>query len=77
MPLNWKPSKVFYGWWIVGASAVIALYTGGSIYYGFTVIFEPIANEMGWSYTQISVAASIRNVEADVLAPIIGILVDR
>ena len=68
---------MFYGWWIVSASVVIALYTGGVVYYGFTALFEPIANEMGWSYTQVSLAASLRNMEADLLAPVIGILADR
>ena len=77
MRLNWKPSKVFYGWWIVCATFLIALYVGGVIFYGFTAIFEPIANEFGWSYTQISLAASLRGLEASLLAPIIGILVDR
>jgi MFS family permease len=44
---------------------------------GFTSLIEPIASEMGWSYTQISVAASLRNMEASLLAPLTGILVDR
>ena len=47
--MNWKPRKVFYGWWVAGASFFIALYVGGIIYYGFTAIFEPIAEEFGWS----------------------------
>jgi len=68
---------VFYGWWIVGASFVIALYIGGVIFYGFTAIFEPIAHELGWSYTQISLAASLRGLEMGLLAPLSGILVDR
>ena len=74
---KWSPSKVFYGWWIVGASAFIALYVAGAIAYGFTAIFEPIVDEMGWSYTQVSLAASLRGLETGLLAPLIGILVDR
>ena len=77
MRSKWKPSKVFYGWWIVGACFFIALYLGGIVYYGFTAIFEPIANEFGWSYTQISFAASIRGLETALFAPLAGILVDR
>ena len=72
-----KSSRPFFGWWIVGASFLIALYVGGVLFYGFTAIFEPIANEMGWSYTQISLAASIRGMEMGLLAPLMGILVDR
>jgi len=77
MPFNWKPPRIFYGWWIVGASFLIALCVGGAVFYGFTAIFEPIANEFGWSYTQISFAASLRGLEMGILAPIVGILADR
>lgn len=72
-----KPHKIFYGWWLVAASFPIALYVAGAIFYGFTAIFEPIANEMGWSYAQVSFASSLRGLESGLLAPLIGILVDR
>lgn len=77
MRLIFKPPKIFYGWWIVGACFLIALYTSGVVFYGFTAIFEPIAEEFGWSYTEISLAASIRGLEAGLLAPVIGMFVDR
>jgi MCP family monocarboxylic acid transporter-like MFS transporter 13 len=79
MPLNldWKPRRIFYGWWIVGACFVISLYGGGVVFYGFTALFEPLANEFGWSYAQISFAASLRGLEAGLLAPLVGVLVDR
>ncbi|MFC1913543.1 MFS transporter [Chloroflexota bacterium] len=68
---------MFFGWWIVAASFFIALYTGGAIFYGFTAIFEPIVSEFDWSYTQISLAASLRGLEMGLLAPLTGIFVDR
>ncbi|MBA7584611.1 L-lactate transporter [subsurface metagenome] len=68
---------MFYGWWIVGVCFLIALYVGGVIFYGFTAIFEPIANEFGWSYAQISLASSLRGLEVGLLAPLMGLLVDR
>ncbi len=74
---NRNPFKIFYGWWIVGASFFIALYVGGVVFYGFTAFFEPIANETGWSYTQISLAASLRGLEIGLLSPFVGILADR
>ena len=77
MSLTWKPFNLFYGWWIVAASFLIALYVGGVVFYGFTAFFEPIANDMGWSYTQISLAASLRGLEIGLLSPFVGILADR
>ncbi|MBI4303264.1 MAG: MFS transporter [Chloroflexi bacterium] len=69
--------KVFYGWYVVGACLLITLYTSGVVYFGFTSIFEPLAEEFGWSYAQISVAASLRGLEVGLLAPLVGLLVDR
>ncbi len=77
MSSSFKSHKIFYGWWLVAASFPIALYVAGAVFYGFTAIFEPIANEMGWGYAQISFASSIRGLESGLLAPLIGIMVDR
>ncbi len=77
MHLNQRPPKVFYGWWIVGACVFILLYTSGVIHFGFTAVVEPIAEEFGWSYAQISLASSLRGLEMGLLAPLVGFLVDR
>lgn len=69
--------RVFYGWWIVLACFMISFYVGGVIFFGFTAFFEPIREELGWSYTQISLASSLRGLEMGIFAPLIGVLVDR
>ena len=70
-------ASIFYGWWIVLACFLIAFYVGGALFYGFTAFFEPIVEEFGWSYTQVSIAFSLRGLEMGMLAPITGFLVDR
>jgi sugar phosphate permease len=77
MPSKRKHHAIFYGWWIVGSSSLLQLLTGGFVTLGFTAFFEPIADEFGWSYTQISLAASLRGLEAGLLAPLVGFLIDR
>jgi OFA family oxalate/formate antiporter-like MFS transporter len=72
-----KNHKVFYGWWIVGAGFLIAMYVSGFINFSFTAVFEPIASNFGWSYAQVSFAASLRGLQTGFLAPIVGLLVDR
>lgn len=72
-----KNHKVFYGWWIIGAGFLIAMYVSGFINFSFTAVFEPIASDFGWSYAQVSFAASLRGLETGILAPIVGLLVDR
>ena len=69
--------NIFYGWWVVFACFLIAFYIGGTAVFGFTAFFEPIAQETGWSHTQISIAASFRGLEMGILAPIMGFLVDH
>ena len=74
---NFGKGKVFYGWWVVGACFFISLYTGGVVVFSFTALFEPIANQFGWSYTQISLAATLQSFMQGLVAPLMGLLVDR
>ena len=69
--------NLYYGWWIVFACFLIAFYVAGIIFYGFTAFVEPLVAEFGWSYAQISFAASLRGLEMGILAPLVGFLVDR
>ena len=59
------------------ACFLIGLYVGGTIFYGFTAFFEPIRREFGWTYAQISLAASLRGLEMGIFAPFVGFLADR
>ncbi|MFC1910272.1 MFS transporter [Chloroflexota bacterium] len=77
MDSNRKPPRVFYGWYIVGACLLMIIYNSGIVHYGFTAVIEPLAQEFGWSYAQISLAASLRGLEVGLLAPVLGYLVDR
>jgi MFS transporter, OFA family, oxalate/formate antiporter len=69
--------QVYYGWWIVIACFFMNLYVGGIVFFSFTAFFEPIQREFGWSYTQISLASSLRGLEMGIFAPVVGVLVDR
>jgi len=69
--------NLYYGWWIVFACFLNAFYVAGIIFYGFTAFVEPLVAEFGWSYAQISFAASLRGLEMGILAPLVGFLVDR
>jgi MFS family permease len=68
---------MFYGWWIVIASFFIGLLVSGIIFYGFTAFFEPILREFNWTYTEVSLASSIRGMEMGILGPLVGYLADR
>ena len=71
------PRKMFYGWWIVAANAVITFYVAGTFFYSFGAFINPLKNAFGWSTAQIALAFSIRSAEAGPLAPVAGYFVDR
>lgn len=70
-------TKIFYGWWIVAAAFFIGFYNAGIVIFGFTAFFDPIVNEFGWSYAQVSLAASLRGAETGLVSPVLGFFVER
>jgi MFS family permease len=70
-------SRVFYGWYIVGACVLISVYCAGIVTRSFTVLIEPIVEEFHWSYALVSFAASISGLESGLLSPVVGFLFDR
>ena len=68
---------LFYGWWIVIACWIITIYGSGIFFYGFSVFFQPIVTEFGWSRAVTSGAFALSQAEGFVEGPIIGPLVDR
>jgi len=72
-----RKKRVFYGWWIVLASAILSFFAGGTFYYGFTVFFNPIRHEFGWTAALTSIAFTLQRLEQGVLGPVVGFLADR
>ena len=69
--------KIFYGWWIVAVCFFFALCVASIAFFGFTAFFDPLVREFGWSYAQVSLAASLRGLEMGIFAPFLGFFVDR
>jgi MFS family permease len=70
-------ANLFFGWWVVFASAAVLFLTGGTFFYGFGALFNPMVNEFGWSRAATSFAFSLRSEVGGIAAPIVGFLVDR
>ena len=68
---------MFYGWYIVAASAFIGAFIGGTTMRGFTALVDPMVVTFGWSYAQISLAMTLRGVESGVMNPFMGAVADR
>jgi sugar phosphate permease len=76
LPLK-RQRTFFYGWWVVIVCVIIQFYLGGVFYQGFSALFNPLVEEFGWSYAMVSLAFTFRGFEAGIMAPVVGILVDR
>ena len=69
--------KPFYGWFIVAASVAMNCYLSIAFFQGFQVFFLPMVKEFGWSRAATSGAFSLRQLENGILAPLVGVLVQR
>jgi sugar phosphate permease len=69
--------RVYYGWWIVFASATIVFLSAGTFFYGFGALIGPLTDEFGWSRAAVSAAFSLRTEVGGVAAPVVGFAADR
>lgn len=70
-------SRIFFGWYLVAACVAINTYLSTAYFQGFQVFFLPIEREFGWTRTQMSGAFALRQLETGVMAPLLGIMVDK
>ena len=74
---NIKSNKIFYGWYIVAASA-INNGIGGSVHWkGFTVFFIPLSQSLGLTSAQTAIPFALSRAENGILGPITGWLLDK
>jgi MFS family permease len=69
--------KIFYGWRMVAAGSGIQFLQAALLHQAFGAYFAVLAEELGWSKTALSGAAALQPMEAAVLGPVLGWVVDR
>jgi MFS family permease len=72
-----RQGRFFYGWWVVAVTSVLGMFGNGSISSGFPRFFEPIRQDLGISYTSMSLVFSLARAEGGMGGPVVGWLVDR
>jgi len=65
-------SRVFFGWWTVLTAGFLAFWAEGYFSYGFSALFKPIANELGFNRAVTYVAAGIMRLDSAVESPLTG-----
>ena len=71
-----KRPTIFYGWFLLAAAFLIVA-TGYSMRYSFSVFYDDLLDEFGWSRASTSLAFSISLLVYGISSPIGGSLVDR
>src|SRR5512139_4263783 len=69
--------RVFYGWYMVGASCAMQFVQSTLLLQSFGAYFAVLRDDRGWSKTELSGAAALHQLEAAVLGPVIGWFIDR
>jgi len=67
----------FYGWRITAASFTILFVSVGTGLYAPPVFLVPLQEQFGWSRAQISAGGAIGALVSGVLAPLVGVWIDR
>ncbi len=69
--------KFFYGWRMVGAACAIQFLLAAFLTQALGLYIAVLSDEMGWSKTTLSGAAALQSVEAAIIGPILGWIMDR
>ena len=72
-----KRPGIFFGWYIVAGGFVLNAILGGLMFHAFGLYVVEFVEEFGWSRTALSIAFSIQMVEAGLLGPIQGFVLDK
>lgn len=70
-------SNIFFGWWTVLATGIIAGWGAGVWSYGFSSYFMPMQEHFGWTRAQVSAAHSLGKLEGGVEGPFGGYFTDK
>jgi sugar phosphate permease len=72
-----RTSGLFYGWYIVGAAALIQVLQNGLLTQGYGTYIPILREEFGWSSAALAAAFSLQRVESGLLGPLQGWMLDR
>jgi MFS family permease len=75
--MNRGDRKIFYGWWIVVASAVGLFWGVPVTVFSFSVFLKPVMQDFHANRAQVSLAYTLAAVVAAFAAPPLGWLIDR
>ena len=77
IPLVRKARGAYYGWWVLSATFVLGVLSGGIFSHSNAIFFGPIKRDLGLNSTQTSLIFSLVRAEGSFAGPIVGRFVDK
>lgn len=75
--LRGRWSDVYYGWRMVAVGSILRVLGGGLYFYGFSVFFLPLSQDLGLSRASTSLVFSLARAQGAFEGPIAGYYMDR
>src|SRR5687768_6449627 len=72
-----RSGGIFYGWWIVAASAGLQLLQTGLMQQAYGAYVSVLRADFGWSATALAFGYSLQPAQNGLLGPIQGWMIDR
>jgi len=69
--------RIFHGWWMVGAGCAMQFVLSSLLLQSFGAYVAVLRDDRGWSKTELAGAAALHQVEAAILGPLLGWVIDR
>jgi len=69
--------RLFYGWWIGGASFLVLLITVGIGLYTPPIFLVPLQDHFGWSRAAIAGGGALGALTAGIMGPLVGVWINR
>lgn len=70
-------SRLFYGWRMIAIGAALRMLGGGLYYYGFSVFFLPLSQDLGLNRAATSLVFSLARAQGAFESPVAGYFLDR
>ena len=69
--------RIFYGWWMLAITSLMAFFASGIFFRGFTVFVPAIRDSLGISQAQTNLIFALARAEGGLEGPFAGWLIDR
>lgn len=75
--LNYRIGDLYFGWRMIAVGSILRILGGGLYFYGFSVFFLPLSQDLGLSRASTSLVFSLARAQGAFEGPIAGYFMDR